>query len=446
VNPAAVPGDCEYPTITAALDAAHLSRANGRTVHVAEGHYDAVSNEKFPLRVTGGISLVGAGASKTVIEGMDSFATIDDGGAWGTSANKATIVTGDKSAVTRIANLRLLSGTQSITQNSSAIFCNRGNGQPPGAPRLEPTLIVDGVTFDAQYDQSLAVTNSMMPEASACNVRVISSTFRNSANGIANNACGGTDDTDTYSSLEIGDGNAAHANLFDNLAADGLCAGDAVRIWGCSSWTSIRGNLFNRGERAVTLAYGGQPDQYVEIIGNTFKSQADGSLQVLISAQVDELSSNQFTLDDALGFECNVQDVGRPSAAIRLWDYGRNTSPRIAHARNNSFIGNRVAVRFEGNTEFDPSDFGTVDDPGGNTFSCNSNVDGFGFDVRQSAHTAADKRMLFAGNYWDHSIPTLSTSESNGLDYWLDSSGPAPLLDNAKLANTTCPKNFTKGP
>src|SRR5262249_51237019 len=70
---------CPYKTISDALAVAGSSQSATRTIHLAAGTYS--TNEIFPIVVRNGISLVGAGAASTTIQGEGALNHASAGGA-----------------------------------------------------------------------------------------------------------------------------------------------------------------------------------------------------------------------------------------------------------------------------------------------------------------------------------------------------------------------------
>src|SRR5262249_32379952 len=149
-----------------------------------------------------------------------------------------------------------------------------------------------------------------------------------------NSAVGGP----PYTSMEIGDG--VHGNVFDNVHSDNFVGcGVGIKIYGCTSWTSIRGNTWTNGQQGVQLDYPGAGAGYVSIRDNLFKGLANGAVNVLFDGQVAELLSNRFEGNDGLVEAC----MGFPSiprgGGAAVWIYDKQTSaPRVLRARDNVFV------------------------------------------------------------------------------------------------------------
>ncbi len=86
-DPAATSGSgavCPYATITAAVQGV-TGGSNPVTIHVSAGTYDVGHGETFPIVVRGPISIVGAGAGNTIVNGFGYIAHQVDQGVFNNS-------------------------------------------------------------------------------------------------------------------------------------------------------------------------------------------------------------------------------------------------------------------------------------------------------------------------------------------------------------------------
>src|SRR5262249_30888198 len=147
---------------TAAIAAANASTAATRTIHVAAGTYNPALGERFPLQLRK-ISLVGAGATKTIIQGIGAFDHTALGGQF-TQSIEVTGRLGDEAVGVDVSDLQVRAPADAVTNGSYGIFCDQGNapnmtGAPP-SPFLAPNLDISNVNLGPGLDQGLIITTS----------------------------------------------------------------------------------------------------------------------------------------------------------------------------------------------------------------------------------------------------------------------------------------------
>jgi hypothetical protein len=427
---------CTFSTIAGALTAAARSHAKARTIHVAAGRYDATSGETFPLHVSAGVSLQGAGATTTRIAGLGPTASTPN-------APHATLIAGDEHDASSIAGLSFYPSVaiENAGVTTVGILCERGNAERPGATVTPPNLRVDEVTIGAAYDRGIVATARGATTA-GCNLKVTRSHFEaRTWNGVFAEGC--TDVAGTaYVAVDIGDADAFLGNRFDGLGVTGgpyLGCGSGIKVWQCVSRTDVRGNVFDQGDTGLNVT-SAPLAAHMRVASNTFRSLNAGAIQVWEAARIDTLEGNLFVDNDAQLPRCVFGSSATEGGAV--WLHGRENAaerPSIAKARRNTFVGNRRAVHID--AWAGPVDFGQPSDPGGNVFRCNSHADGFGGDIRLTGTASA----TFFGNAWDHEVPAISKTPRNGLDVWTPRNDATTLVLGATLAAGDCPANHTPG-
>ncbi len=433
-------GHCVFTTITEAVAAARRSHAPTRSVHVANGNYSAASGEAFPIDLRGGISLEGEGPS-TVLDGVGHVDIYSDKSS--IAVARATILVGDEKIASRVSGVRMTSGM--VTKADAGvvgIYCNRGNAVA-GRAQPPPNLTIERVQIGIQYSIGIAISNRLAPVQSGCNARIVSSAIEGISwqqlvfDGIAVNGCSSLTDR-TYVAAEIGGDDPALANRFFENGVHN------VAIGGCVAAIDIVNNTFTTGASGIWIDWGGDDSpSWVSIRRNTFQALANGAVDLIWGAHVDELRDNTF--------------IGNDLAAILLWDHDTTAWPKILRARGNSFVGNHVAICIDGSSPFNGMlDFGKPDDPGGNSFSCNSYA-GYripchgqvvGGDVLQFVPLAANTTATFVGNTWDHAPPTVSptlSAQVDGIDYYAVD-GKGATFGDSTVATAKCQGTFTPGP
>jgi hypothetical protein len=137
-------------TSTAALELARSSIVKSpRRIHVAAGLYDAARGEQFPLKVPGGLSLLGAGSESTFIRGVGTQ-TIDGG------ALQITMMVGDTTQPTSISGFTLRPSAADSGEEYVGIQCERGD-------TVVANVHVDsgyvyGIKLDSRAGESASIT------------------------------------------------------------------------------------------------------------------------------------------------------------------------------------------------------------------------------------------------------------------------------------------------
>jgi hypothetical protein len=130
------------------------------------------------------------------------------------------------------------------------------------------------------------------------------------------------------------------------------------------------------------------------------------------------------------------QFLNYPGAGLLVEGLDEQGFPHVTRARGNVFSNNDLGIQYQSPIplpeDFETPDFGTADDPGNNTFSCNASPAGGDvvLDVTGSGASAFD----FAGNFWDHSPPSVAF---NTTKEDIDLSVPGSVLVTQEPASTT---------
>jgi Protein of unknown function (DUF1565) len=438
---------CPFSTVGGALSPAGASQATTRTVHVAAGIY---ANEVFPLVVRNGVSVVGESAATTILQGEGKLDHSAAGGALNGTGYYATVLAGDASQVNALSNLTLRpAASPSPVPSHFGVFCDQGNtpqtiANPP-SPSPSPNTLLSNLTLTG-YDYGLIVTNSTVPSATGCDVRMVSSTLTSNNVGAWVVGCG-TGGPGSIVAATVGDLGSATGNNFKSNSNAGH-GGYGLIVWDCSSPVGISNNTFDGDDSGIALAQHGRLDPgilvpgYITVENNVFKNLYNFGLDMGAAVLVERLIGNSFT---------NITNAGSTGTGIILENSSGgagNYRPQIKRARNNQIIGNDVGMIVRGGTPIapDPSgfdtDFGTDADPGNNLFRCNSSTGAIGYDLQVASMATGGGTLRFAGNQWDHAPPSAASgSGANGTDVIITapSNPPTMLLDNPAVSTATCP-------
>jgi serine/threonine-protein kinase len=445
---------CPFGSIADAVNAARASRAATKTVHVARGVYSARTGETFPIVLRGGVSLVGAGQEATVLEGLGPVPSDETPYADDPPPALAAIVVGDDAALTRIGDIGLRSGAAKSSMHDFGIYCDRGDP-------ARGLTVLSAIATDV-LDVGVVATATRSGPPSACRLQVLASTFRNAWTGIfARGEC--TAGVPAVG-IDVGDGTPDGANRFTEMHDD---AGDGagVEVWDCVDHAWVRKNSFITSDQGVSIEQhddrksGKHPFEDIIIEGNRFEALRRAGVHLALDATVGRLENNSFS---NIGYAATGPAAPGASAALLLdsgaWPTG---FPRVLRARRNSFVGNRTGVLLDGEFGFAdsaPSDFGTVDDPGGNVFACNSSRgDGVpGRDVVVRVPSRGVGALPFAGNGWDHAPPTIvggkrADRAADGTDVVvaprrLEARAAVLDLRSAIAREGPCPNGHARGP
>jgi hypothetical protein len=302
---------------------------------------------------------------------------------------------------------------------------------------------LDGVSIEG-YGVSIGVFSSALPEASGCNLKLVSSRIARAWAGIWSSGCDGFP-AQTPMAVEIGDATPTHGNTFTSAYRSGQGVG--VSLGGCVRG-SFRNNVFTNSDAGIILVQSGVAKNSFVVTNNTFMNLNNYGIAVAgAGALVTELANNSFSSISAI-----KASLGFPGVGLVLDSETDVTAPRVVKARKNRFFGNDAGVSVRGASallNYPVSDFGTAEDPGSNVFSCNglpNNVPSpfTGGDVLISSDAAAGVTLPFSGNQWDHDPPTpgpMSSMRPNGTDVLLFSPNVPPTVDtsHAGVSLDPCP-------
>jgi len=435
---------CALKTITLALIASDAASHDNATIHLAAGTYSA--GETFPLVVSHGRSLVGAGASTTTIQGSSAaYNTTATGSFLDTGTHFGTLVAGDVMATdggtnygaTTLSGFTLLPAATVTTPTTGyfGLACIAGNAPNSGAtpPLPSPNLVVKDVTVGPNYDSGLVIGSSPT-QTTGCNATVTGSTFTGDNSGLITGACGTTNPVQSWPSAQIGDGVAADANTFSACTID--LFGE-----GCGSAQSFDGNHFTSGYRGIVIV--SQSAQYFEILGNTFDGTAATlpmgiGLQTSATVNIAKLNGNTFTnIAESAGADTAVG--GTTGYAISVAQVLQAHQNVIHDNDNGVYVGVGPAGTFDFSAD------GTASNA--NSIYCNSKLPGGatnGYDLVLAY--AAGNAANFAGNVWDHATPTTSvslTASTNGTDVVTGTSAGATLTGSTSIGTAACASGRT---
>jgi hypothetical protein len=396
--------------------------------------------------VRSGISLDGAGAATTIIEGKGALDHTTSGGALSYANLFATVLLGDAAQPTNLSNLTVRAPSPVPVASYYGVLCDRGNAATtitnPPATSPAPNATLSGVTVGPGFDYGIAVTNSSLPAASACNLKLTASTVKGNNNGIWVVGCGTGAGPAGIVAAQIGGAGSEGNQIIDN-------SGYGLIVWDCSSPVRITGNVFDNDSVGVALAQHPRIDAsipvpgYLTADGNTFRNLTSTGIVMGASVILERLLSNTFT---------NITNPNGTAMAIVVDSNsapGPNYyRPQIKLARSNNFLGNDGAIELRGTTPIanDPdgldTNFGTVGDPGNNVFRCNAPLTGSGYDIEVFSGNAGGS-LRFAGNQWDSAPPRVALvgSAVNGTELVFSgpTPSPTPILDNATVSTAACP-------
>lgn len=429
---------CAFKTITAALTASEDATAHANaTLHLAAGTYG--SGETFPLVVDHGRSLVGAGAATTKIQGSSTaYVTNNTGSIFDNTSVQffVTLIAGDNIgganglAAATISNVTILPASTVTTPTTGyiGVACTAGNGPNVGTtpPLPSANLVLQSVTVGPNFDVAFSIGSAPSLQT-ACNAKVLTSSFVGSNVGITTGACGTVNPSNSWPSAQIGDGQVADANTF---------TGTGIGVFGngCGSVQSINTNKFVSGYRGTVLV--SQPAQYFEVLGNTFDGTTSPfmgmGLQTNAGASIAKLNDNTFA---------NISESAAADTAVGgTTGYGVALGGgSVAQAQRNEIHDNDNGVQVSGKpATFDFSSDGSSVNR--NQIYCNSKtLSGNGYDVVLTFSSAT--ALNFTGNQWDHATPTTSvslTTSANGTDVVTGTSGGATTTNAGAAVTTAC--------
>lgn len=430
---------CPFRTITAAI------AAHARTIRVGPGTYTAEHGESFPL-VLRGVTLVGAGAERTTIEGVGAYDGAASGGVFDRNGEliEAAVVVGDERAPTVLSAVTVRPGT-GRRFNYMGIVCDRG---ATGAPNTT----LDGVAVGPDFDVGIVAGTSTRPGPTGCNLRMRSTVVEGTNEGMWALGCG-VGEGRVPVAVEIGDGTEAHRNTFREFRASNESRGIGLDVWDCVAAVTVNGNLFESGGTGILMVrHPNELPDRVRIQGNTFRGLARAGIVASRAASIDALEDNVFT-----GISAPSPD---DAPAMGLWidAHGEPIPPAVRRARRNQFAGNDNGVVVTGPGLKGPAlpreilfDFGSEADQGNNEFGCNSRSARHpGYDVLLDVPDATARASL-VGNSWDHFPPRpteLTPGAPDGADIVLR--GAAALREkwidpSAHSYGGLCPEGHVLG-
>jgi hypothetical protein len=431
---------CPVRTVSEALETLRTSAAVARTIHVAAGVYDTTAGEKFPLVLSGGTTLIGAGRDKTFIRGVGDFKPIS-----GTLQRtyQVTIATGIDNGYARVESVSVepFAGALAPKVDHFGVFCNGGNsplrGVPP--PTLPtPNLEIADTRVGPGFNGGVIVTST---EKFGCNAAIVNSELFGNQLGAWSLTCGAFGGGGYHdSALTIGDGTQTGRVVFRKNTEAGLM------VWCGTAALRVTHALFQEnviGARVLTTYYptgtAPVPRAELDISDSIFEKNSTAGLYMGGTATLDALERNIFRE--------NTNTAGSSRGVFLEANEARPRMPTILRARENSFLNNDVGVEIRSknplSSTYGSSDFGKVGSPGNNVFACNAARPGGGAggDVIVDLNSEGPT-LLFAGNQWDHNPPTQekALTGTNGVDVLLRAS-PYPALDvsNAKAHGISCP-------
>jgi hypothetical protein len=444
-----------FARIGDALALAAASHAPNKVVHVAAGLYRSPA-ESFPIKLRGGVTLEGAGAGVTILQGAGRAPSAPAG-------RMVTVEIGD-AARNRVANVTLRPPASVISPNDGVGYvglqCDGGNlasltaaSDPAQAPL--PNSLVDHVQIGPRYEVGVVVDNIGLEALGGCNLSLTSSVVTGNVLGLFSNGCG-----PSYlgNALMLGDGSAAGAVRFEGASNQASCAdsasgltcedrGAGVLAQDCAYVVRVLGDEFSDDDYGVRLGHHDliTPSPTLITVENSTFSQLhhagvaldpEGSpststviLDRLVGNHIDSVSASMW-IDYAVG-------VGITGAGV------------IKQARDNVITNNDVgvwlvgaALAADGLTDRSVLDFGRADDPGNNVIACNAAVAGHYAlgDVLLSVGGPAT--LSLAGNIWDHAPPSRSADVNagpNGSDILTTAAVPPPIdTSGARLFSGAC--------
>jgi hypothetical protein len=461
VDPLSDGGDCPFSTISAALRAARSSTAVERTIHLASGTYSPPTTE-FPIDLRGGISLEGSGVGASILVGTGLAPNIAPprsarGPLSASTTVNATLLVGDPEKTSRIQGLTI--GPQVVElAGSEGIVCDRGNAttEPPS-----PNTLVSNVAISA-FETGIRVTWTSSPLA-GCNLSLTSSTVSDGAYGVLADGNDAPSGPVQPVSARIGDlmgGGNNFLNFDINSSPLPLLELNGAGFMACDAVTGVvvEGNQFfaqsgSWSDWGIIAVHSGSFEKPgFDIEGNYFGPLIRGGVRLSGPVVVDRLLDNAFRANGMLaGFPSPATGIAVEGDAAD----GSSSVAVVRRARGNSFVGNDIGVTLSAQYSLrkqDPdlvTDFGNADDPGNNTFRCNSVPPGLagggnrdeGADVLVTFPVTlpANDTVPFEGNVWDHAPPTAivaplaSAAPGTDVHYVRDpDAGPAgPTLDTA---------------
>jgi hypothetical protein len=387
---------------------------------VAAGVY-ASPTETFPVVVRGGISLVGAGADQTILEGVG----LPTSG----PARGISVEIGD-AARNSIADLTVRAPPLLPSPDGYiGVQCDGGNLAPltsTSDPATAPpaNTILSGVHVGPGYDRAITLDNVHTQSLGGCNLSVTSSRVEGNYHGVYASGCGATSLGNAVrldSSAFVNNSNQLSCSL---SSSDG-CQNDGcgVLIQDCAYVVKILGNTFEQDDYGIRL---GQHDHltpsrtFIDIENNSLTNLHHSGIMldpwpsggVRSTAVVDLLIGNTLRAVTA--------DMHWAESAPGIAVFGG----AIKKGRNNTITDTDVGLWIWGYEGIIPGapldrtmDFGTADDPGNNVIACNSAPPGAHYvscDLLVSVGASSNGTLHFAGNWWNQKPPSSESVPDNG--------------------------------
>jgi hypothetical protein len=443
--------DRPFRTVSRAVREAVAGARSARRIYVGPGVYDVALGETFPIVLRNGLSLYGAGASSVTIVGTGDYSSPIGGGLVG-FVEKVTIVAGDITEETTISDITVRAVPDVATLYNVGIYCDRGSA-PTTAATIGVTSI-ENVVIGPGYDSGVTAYSSASPAPSGCNLRMMGCRVTGAFNGVIANGCRSGGSQPRQVALQIG--TTERGNVFTSMSSENSDSA-GLFLQECVANGYIFNNTFQDSPEGIRIAQQSDPAHGIAthpfiVNGNTFTRLAHVALSVFGDAPVVDMSDNTFV-------DNNSPAGANYGAAIALWAHG-NSEPSganamhmpIRKARRNTFYANDVGILLTSTgsvmfSEAGPLDFGTLSDPGGNVFRCNSSEVHSGADLKISINTGPSA-ISFAGNTWDH-FPPMQDQDGialDGTDYVLDWRMTPISTEGGRSDLSPCPTHHVPGP
>jgi hypothetical protein len=433
-NAGAGTGQCSFRTLTQALQAVEASFAERKTIHLAQGIYNAAGGEQFPIVVRGAISIVGAGADRTRIEGLGPVDHSQAGGSFEESFHTTLLVGNAEAGMDiEISDLSLATDSPTPPKQSMGIACDRGTTPIAGDPLPPANTRLARLKIDSNHYFAIVAGASAHPVATSCNLEVTGSELKTELKSLWAVGCGGGmlsgSTTGVPVAVRVGNGTVEGGNTFHSSPY-------GLEVWDCLHTLRVLRNRFEGGRKGlVAVRHSELANSFVEISDNSFFGMTEAGIGVYGAFKVDVLAGNSFTLISG------DTDETPEASGLYLhswWDGVKG--PEVVRARGNEFKGNDAGILVRG--ELGRIDFGTPDAPGNNVFRCNSNGGALSGDVVVDTSQVSANPLMLAGNEWDHAPPTVAdvSAAANGTDIQIRSSTPPNIqTDGAALSDASCP-------
>ncbi len=346
-----------------------------------------------------------------------------------------TFVVGDSDKNTEIGGMTINSGSAE-TSGFQGVLCDRGNlreyhgaAEPTPASTLLHDLTIVG--YADGVDVAISGTDAAM---SGCNLRAVRTTLRSDDVGIWTFGCG--EEAETPRTRAIAVGLVVDQSNFDAIRAIG------INQWDCTAFLTVTASQFESSPVGIAAVRHDPGPANLIIEDNLFRSLSGAGIQLVRGAGVRRLVGNTFI---GINGERTTQAADRAAAIVLDADNQVDTFPQIELARDNHIIANDVGIALRGRSPiFGTLDFGRPGDPGNNVIRCNATTVGsavLGHDLLVDAPVAADAKLLFSGNVWDHLPPTTDASV-NGADIVVGPRALPQLDTSSPRVGKDCPSRY----